>query len=164
MRCRSTTVTEKSDYQLIYYKPSVTTLALIRMNVSISPAMNLYIPIGPVVVVRWLLQHIASNRIDGSSLCLVLRFNSTTISHKPFARIPITKSFALEADIKSYSQSKPLVVNINGTEEIGHFADCLREGKRPIHSVEEGRAVLELILKASETADGWQNNSFVKPA
>jgi len=48
--------------------------------------------------------------------------------------------------------------------EIGHFADCLREGKRPIHSVEEGRAVLELILKASETADGWQNNSFVKPA
>src|SRR5206468_7005521 len=32
--------------------------------------------------------------------------------------------------------------------EISHFADRLREGKRPIHSVEEGRAVLELILKA----------------
>ncbi len=40
--------------------------------------------------------------------------------------------------------------------EIGHFADCLREGKRPIHGVEEGRAVLELILNASKNADGWQ--------
>jgi predicted dehydrogenase len=39
--------------------------------------------------------------------------------------------------------------------EIEHFADCLREGKRPIHSVEEGRAVLELILKASESSKGW---------
>src|SRR5215212_9524857 len=41
------------------------------------------------------------------------------------------------------------------TAEIGHFADVLREGKRPIHSVEEGRAVLELILKATENAEGW---------
>ena len=41
-------------------------------------------------------------------------------------------------------------------EEIAHFADCLREERRPIHSVEEGRAVLELILKATESAKGWQ--------
>jgi predicted dehydrogenase len=40
--------------------------------------------------------------------------------------------------------------------EIAHFADCLREGRRPIHSVEEGRAVLELILNASKSASGWQ--------
>jgi predicted dehydrogenase len=40
--------------------------------------------------------------------------------------------------------------------EIGHFADCILEGKRPIHSVEEGRAVLELILRASESAAGWR--------
>jgi predicted dehydrogenase len=40
--------------------------------------------------------------------------------------------------------------------EISHFADCLRQGKRPIHGVEEGRAVLELILNASKNADGWQ--------
>src|SRR5215213_10265260 len=40
--------------------------------------------------------------------------------------------------------------------EISHFADCLCEGKRPIHSVEEGRAVLELILNASKSAEGWQ--------
>jgi predicted dehydrogenase len=43
--------------------------------------------------------------------------------------------------------------------EIGHFADCLREGKRPIHSVEEGRAVLEVILKAAENAQGWQETA-----
>ena len=47
--------------------------------------------------------------------------------------------------------------------EIGHFADCLIEGKRPIHSVEEGRAVLELILKASQNAEGWQKTAHVKP-
>jgi predicted dehydrogenase len=40
--------------------------------------------------------------------------------------------------------------------ELGHFADVLEKGERPIHSVEEGRAVLELILKASESAKGWQ--------
>lgn len=42
------------------------------------------------------------------------------------------------------------------TEEIGHFADCLRDGSRPLHGAEEGRAVLELILKATESAVGWQ--------
>lgn len=40
--------------------------------------------------------------------------------------------------------------------EIAHFADCLLEGKRPIHGVEEGRAVLEVILEASRNAEGWQ--------
>ena len=44
-------------------------------------------------------------------------------------------------------------------EEISHFADCLREGKRPIHGVEEGRAVLELILNATKSADGWQQTA-----
>ena len=43
--------------------------------------------------------------------------------------------------------------------EVGHFADCLREGKRPMHGVEEGRAVLELILGASKSAEGWQTVS-----
>lgn len=45
--------------------------------------------------------------------------------------------------------------------EVGHFADCLRTGARPIHSVAEGRAVLELILKASESARGW--NAAARP-
>lgn len=47
-------------------------------------------------------------------------------------------------------------------EEVGHFADCLREGRRPIHSVEEGRAVLEVILKAAESANGWQASAVKK--
>jgi predicted dehydrogenase len=39
--------------------------------------------------------------------------------------------------------------------EIRHFAECILEKKRPLHSVEEGRAVLELILEASKSAAGW---------
>lgn len=38
------------------------------------------------------------------------------------------------------------------TAEIGHFADCLIDGKRPIHGYEEGRAVLEVILAATRDA------------
>jgi predicted dehydrogenase len=49
-------------------------------------------------------------------------------------------------------------------EEIGHFADCLRERKPPIHGVEEGRAVLELILNATKSAEGWQKSAPTKPA
>lgn len=41
-------------------------------------------------------------------------------------------------------------------EEIGHFADCLLEGKPPLHGPEEGKAVLELIIQATENAAGWQ--------
>ena len=48
--------------------------------------------------------------------------------------------------------------------EIAHFADCLREGRRPIHSVEEGRAVLELILNATKSAEGWQQTAAAAPA
>lgn len=45
------------------------------------------------------------------------------------------------------------------TEEIGHFADCLLTGNRPLHGAQEGRAVLELILKATESAAGWQTTA-----
>jgi predicted dehydrogenase len=47
-------------------------------------------------------------------------------------------------------------------DEIGHFADCLREGKRPIHGPEEGKAVLELILKAAASAKGWEETAQLK--
>ena len=42
------------------------------------------------------------------------------------------------------------------SEQMKHFATCLQQGTRPIHSVAEGRAVLELILGASKDAQGWQ--------
>ena len=55
--------------------------------------------------------------------------------------------------------SDPAKRNFKATDtfeaEMVHFADCLREGKRPLHSVEEGRAVLEVILEAAENAKGW---------
>lgn len=40
--------------------------------------------------------------------------------------------------------------------ELEHFAECLVEGKRPIHGVAEGRAVLDVILQAAESAKGWE--------
>lgn len=42
------------------------------------------------------------------------------------------------------------------TAQMEHFVNCLKNGTRPLHSVEEGRAVLEIILKAAEDAKGWQ--------
>jgi predicted dehydrogenase len=47
--------------------------------------------------------------------------------------------------------------------ELVHFAECLSQGKRPIHSVEEGRAVLELILRATQSAEGWRATAVKKP-
>jgi predicted dehydrogenase len=49
-------------------------------------------------------------------------------------------------------------------EELAHFAECLRSGARPIHSVEEGRQVLEVILRATEDAQGWQAYAPKLPA
>lgn len=42
-------------------------------------------------------------------------------------------------------------------EEIGHFAECLLEGKSPLHGPQEGKEVLEVIVRATENAAGWQN-------
>jgi predicted dehydrogenase len=44
-------------------------------------------------------------------------------------------------------------------EEIGHFADSILQGTRPIHSAEEGREVLRIILLAAKNADGWQKTA-----
>lgn len=65
---------------------------------------------------------------------------------------------------KGYSE--PAVRHFTPVEtfeaEISHFADCLRNGTRPIHGVEEGRQVLEVILKAAESAKGWQDVAMLK--
>jgi predicted dehydrogenase len=42
------------------------------------------------------------------------------------------------------------------TAQMGCFADCIRNGTRPPHGPEEGREVLRIILKAAESAEGWQ--------
>lgn len=49
-------------------------------------------------------------------------------------------------------------------EQIAYFADCLTFGTMPIHGPEEGRAVLELIIRATQSADGWQKNASLQPA
>jgi len=47
-------------------------------------------------------------------------------------------------------------------EQMGRFADCILTGKRPPHGVEEGREVLRIILKATESAEGWQQTAIKK--
>lgn len=42
------------------------------------------------------------------------------------------------------------------TEQLAYFADCVLAAKRPLHSVEESREVLSLILQATESAAGWE--------
>jgi predicted dehydrogenase len=42
------------------------------------------------------------------------------------------------------------------SEQMGHFADCLLKGLPVPHGPEEGREVLKIILKAAESAEGWQ--------
>jgi predicted dehydrogenase len=45
------------------------------------------------------------------------------------------------------------------TEQIAHFAKILATGEKPPHGVAEGRAVLDLILKAASTAGDWGKNA-----
>lgn len=48
------------------------------------------------------------------------------------------------------------------TEQIGYFVECVRSGALPLHSVEDSRDVLRVILKASENANGWQQHATLK--
>ena len=47
-------------------------------------------------------------------------------------------------------------------DQINCFADCILKGLPPPHGPEEGRAVLQIILKAAESAEGWQKNTGKK--
>lgn len=46
--------------------------------------------------------------------------------------------------------------------QMAHFAECIREKKRPIHGAEEGYSALEIILKSSRDAEGWQETAPMK--
>lgn len=46
--------------------------------------------------------------------------------------------------------------------QMEHFATCLQNGTRPLHSVAEGRAVIEIILPAAADAKGWQKYAAKK--
>lgn len=62
--------------------------------------------------------------------------------------------------------AQPAVMNLKQvdtfSEQILHFAECLRTGRRPIHSMEEGKQVLEVIYQAAKDAAGWQK--YTAPA
>jgi predicted dehydrogenase len=46
-------------------------------------------------------------------------------------------------------------------EQMGRFADCILKGAPVPHGPEEGREVLKIILKAAESAEGWQKTAQV---
>jgi predicted dehydrogenase len=46
-------------------------------------------------------------------------------------------------------------------DQMGHFADCILKGAPVPHGPEEGREVLQIILKAAESAEGWQKTAPV---
>lgn len=44
-------------------------------------------------------------------------------------------------------------------QQIAEFGRCVRESSRPPHGPEEGLATLEIILRAAESAEGWQSTT-----
>ena len=56
--------------------------------------------------------------------------------------------------------SEPAQLTLPATDtfadQMAHFAECRRTGVRPLHSLEEGRAGLEVILAATRDAAGWR--------
>ncbi|MBN1675775.1 MAG: Gfo/Idh/MocA family oxidoreductase [Kiritimatiellae bacterium] len=62
--------------------------------------------------------------------------------------------------------TQPAVMDLKPMHTLGpqmlHLADCLRDGKRPLHGAEEGKAVLEIILQATADAEGWRQVAPVR--
>ena len=61
--------------------------------------------------------------------------------------------------------SEPEKIELADTDQsvaqMDHFLKCIQEGARPIHGPEEGRQTLQIILKAAESAEGWQQHAQV---
>ena len=80
--------------------------------------------------------------------------------------------FGSEADLNfvaaGSTQVEKIPVNIGENwgstfgEQIKHFADAVRNKTKPLHSVEEGLATLDIILSATESAEGWQKTAQVQ--
>lgn len=56
---------------------------------------------------------------------------------------------------------EPTKINLSDVKsmwvpQMQHFADCILNRKNPLHSIEEGRDVLKIILQATEDAKGWE--------
>jgi len=46
--------------------------------------------------------------------------------------------------------------------QMARFVECIRGSQRPIHGAEEGYATLEIILKSTANAEGWQETAHLK--
>jgi len=47
--------------------------------------------------------------------------------------------------------------------QLAYFVECVRTGARPLHSVEDSREVLSVIVAATENASGWEPYAMLKP-
>ncbi len=70
------------------------------------------------------------------------------------------KLWTLPNDQKEPQLTELTEVNTFGAQ-IVDFTARVRSRQRPIHSVEEGRLVLDVITRATEDADGWQKLSKI---
>jgi predicted dehydrogenase len=102
---------------------------------------------------------------------VLVRFDNGVVGHLvtswAYNPPPGTERFSVVGERGSlHSDGTLLTVTLRGSEsqiydfeavdsfvsEIGHFADCLRSGSRPLHTEREGIDVLCLILAAYEGA------------
>lgn len=102
---------------------------------------------------------------------VLVRFDNGVVGHLvtswAYDPPPGTEKFSVVGERGSLaSDGRSLVVTLRGSgsqtydfedvdtyvSEIGHFADCLRSGTRPLHTEKEGLEVLGLILAAYEGA------------
>jgi predicted dehydrogenase len=125
----------------------------------------------PVEATALLSQHRLRFMEGEDSAQVLVRFDNGVVGHLvtswAYDSPPGTERFSVVGERGSLlSDGRSLVVTLRGSgsqtydfeevdtyvSEIGHFADCLRFGTRPLHTEKEGIEVLGLILAAYEGA------------
>jgi predicted dehydrogenase len=125
----------------------------------------------PVEATALLSQHRLRFMEGEDSAQVLVRFDNGVVGHLvtswAYDPPPGTEKFSVVGERGSLaSDGRSLVVTLRGSgsqtydfedvdtyvSEIGHFADCLRSGTRPLHTEKEGIEVLGLILAAYEGA------------
>jgi predicted dehydrogenase len=125
----------------------------------------------PVEATALLSRHRLRFMDSEDSAQVLVRFDNGVVGHLvtswAYDAPPGTERFSVVGERGSlHSDGTLLTVTLRGSDsqtydfeavdsyvsEIGHFADCLRSGSRPVHTEREGIAVLCLILAAYEGA------------
>ncbi len=127
----------------------------------------------PVAVAAMLSTHRLGFMEGEDSAQVLVRFDNGVVGQLvtswAYDPAPVTERFSAVGELGSlHSDGTALTVTLRSgateTEtfapvdmfaaEIGHFADCVLEGRRPLHTEHEGIEVLGLILAAYESARG----------